>query len=231
MVSRVLARLTYANVGATVALVLAVSGFAVAATPQATRVIHGCYLKADGSLRIVKAGRKCRRTETAISWNQRGLRGLRGIAGARGLQGPQGSAGAAGAQGTQGPKGDQGDPGPFPATLPSGKTLRGAYAVSGTAAVGEVVRDAPSFIFPLAASPISHFIVEGTAPPPECPGTALSPQAQAGHLCVYEHVRVGSPSIVIDDPGGSVTTGFIVQTTVAAGGEFQSRGTWAVTAP
>jgi hypothetical protein len=228
VVSRVLARLTYANVGATVALVLAVGGFAVAATPQQTRVIHGCYLKKDGSLRIVTAGKKCRRTETRISWNRQGLRG---IAGARGSQGPQGIAGAAGPQGTQGAKGDQGEPGPFPATLPSGKTLRGAYAVSGNAAVGEVVRDAPSFIFPLSASPSSHFIVSGTPPPPECPGTAASPQAQAGHLCVYEHVRQGAPSIVIDDPGGNVTTGFIVQTTVAAGGVFQSRGTWAVTAP
>jgi hypothetical protein len=149
------------------------------------------------------------------------------------LRGPRGLRGPQGAQGGQGAQGEQGPAGPFPGTLPSGATIRGAYAVSGTASAGEAVRDAPSFIFTLPADPTTHFIVAGTTPPAECPGTYNFPEAQPGHLCVYERVRVGSPSIVIDYPGdtGSARAGFIVQTTLAAAGAFQSRGTWAVTAP
>lgn len=134
-----------------------------------------------------------------------------------------------GAPGPQGPKGDAGE---FPDTLPSKMTIRGAYGVSGTASAGETLRAFGSFLFRVPPDTIDHFIEKGAARPPECPGTAASPEAQPGHLCVYEHVRQGTPSIVIDDPGGNgVETGFILQTTVAAGGTFQSRGTWAVTAP
>jgi hypothetical protein len=80
-------RLTYANVAATVALVLAMSGFAVAAIPGPDGVIHGCYQKTKGTLRVAT---KCSKSEKAIAWNQKGPQGLQGIQGIQGIQGTQG---------------------------------------------------------------------------------------------------------------------------------------------
>jgi hypothetical protein len=134
--------------------------------------------------------------------------------------------------GAQGIQGVQGVPGPFPDTFPSGKTARGAYAASGFATgAGQVFRDAQSFFFQLAAELAdTHFVATGSPAPPECPGTKELPQAQPGHLCVYEHVSQNATTLV-DDPAGTVRQGFIIQTSSVAAGQVQSRGTWAVTAP
>ena len=78
MLGRIRARMTYANVGVTVALVLAATGFAVAAIPGNDGVIHGCFKKTGGQLRLVDAGKKCANTEKAIAFNQRGRRGPAG---------------------------------------------------------------------------------------------------------------------------------------------------------
>lgn len=131
------------------------------------------------------------------------------------------------------PKGETGPPGPYPDALPSGTTLRGTYAASGTAAAaGAVVRDAPTFAFGLAFDWASHVILAGAAPPPECPGTANDPEALAGHLCVFEGFG-NNRALVIDaaDGTGSKRYGWIAQIAAVAAGDFQSRGTWAVTAP
>jgi hypothetical protein len=79
------------------ALVLAMGGFAVAAIPDGSGVIHGCYKKKKGTLRLV-SGTKCKKSEKSISWNEKG------------------QPGTAGAQGAQGGKGDKGDAG-TPATV------------------------------------------------------------------------------------------------------------------
>ena len=91
-------RLTYANVASTLALFLALGGGAYAATtiPGRDGVIHACYKQASGGTRIVAAGKKCRKGERAVRWNQQGPRGLAGAAGtpgANGASGPQGPAG------------------------------------------------------------------------------------------------------------------------------------------
>jgi hypothetical protein len=133
--------------------------------------------------------------------------------------------------GAQGVQGVQGVPGPFPDVFPSGKTARGAYASSGFAtAAGNVARDAQSFFYQLSAEPDTHFVADGAVAPPQCPGTKEAPAALPGHLCVYEHVSQNATTL-IDDPAGTLRQGFIIQTSSAAAGQFQSRGTWAVTAP
>ena len=131
-----------------------------------------------------------------------------------------------------GAQGIQGVPGPFPDAFPSGKTARGAYAASGFATgAGQVFRDAQSFFYQLSAELAdTHFIADGAPAPPQCPGTKEAPQAQPGHLCVYEHVSQNATT-VIDDPAGTLRQGFVIQTSSVAGGQVQSRGTWAVTAP
>jgi hypothetical protein len=140
------------------------------------------------------------------------------------------------------PRGERGEPGergpagdPFPATLPTGKTLRGAYYVLGTAsAANQDDGSGYSFQYTLASAPAAHLVAAGATAPPECPGTAAQPEAQAGHLCVYEAARVnGTVEVLRPDTGsaGSSEEGFLVGIRSAASGDFYSRGSWAVTSP
>jgi hypothetical protein len=100
---RVRGRISYANVAATMALVLAMSGGAVAATGgfSSGGTLHACVTE-EGAIRLLKGGRHCKKGQTPIAWNQSGPAGPRGASG---------SAGAQGAAGPEGPKGKQGDPG------------------------------------------------------------------------------------------------------------------------
>jgi hypothetical protein len=100
--NRIRARLSYANVAATLALFITLGGsgaYAITSIPGSDGVIHGCYQEKKGTLRIVKAGAKCLRSEKAITWNQTGpmvqpgLQGAKGDTGATGAQGGQGQAG------------------------------------------------------------------------------------------------------------------------------------------
>src|SRR3954451_15766098 len=79
--------------GAIVGAALAAGAVAVAAIPDSAGVIHGCYQKNVGNLRVLDpaAGDSCRPSEVEISWSRTGPQGLQGI------------------QGIQGPKGDKGD--------------------------------------------------------------------------------------------------------------------------
>ena len=113
---------------AAVAIVAVAAGStAFAAIPDAGGVIHSCYDKQSGQLRIYDSQtnlpKGCGAKETALSWNQQGPQGPKGDTGPQGPQGPAGPAGPTGPtgpQGQQGEKGDQGDPGPAgPATLPT----------------------------------------------------------------------------------------------------------------
>jgi hypothetical protein len=77
-----------ATVMAFVAMVLAAGGFAFAAIPDSKGVIHGCYQKKKGTLRVVSSESKCKKKrEKAISWNQKGATGGPGIQGAQGVAG------------------------------------------------------------------------------------------------------------------------------------------------
>jgi hypothetical protein len=106
--SRLKPRLTYANVVVTLALILAMTGFAAAAIPDAGGAIHGCYQKRTGVLRVIGAGKKCLKGETAISWNQQGPRGSDGKNGTNGTNGSNGTPGTPGTPGTNGTNGTNG---------------------------------------------------------------------------------------------------------------------------
>jgi hypothetical protein len=79
---------------AVVALVIAATGFAIAKIPGKGGVVHACYKKKGGALRVVK-GTKCPRGTKALSWNQRGRKGSKGAAGSTGATGKTGDAGTA----------------------------------------------------------------------------------------------------------------------------------------
>lgn len=86
----------------------AAGAIAFAQIPDSSGVIHACYNKSSGALRVIdpSAGRPCAPTgETALTFNQQGQAGAAGPAGATG------SAGAAGPPGAGGPAGSTGAPG------------------------------------------------------------------------------------------------------------------------
>ena len=107
-------RLSYANVMATIAVVLAVGGGSFAIAQSGSKgTIRGCVNKKSGVLRALgNPGKKCRRSERSISWNVEGPAGAPGVAGAPGAKGADGAAGAAGPAGPKGADGTNGAPGP-----------------------------------------------------------------------------------------------------------------------
>jgi hypothetical protein len=85
------------NVVAYLALFVALGGtgaFAATALVGPDGKVSGCVTKAGkrkGTVRVVAPGVRCKRSERAISWNQRGQPGAPGSQGAQGPQGANGS--------------------------------------------------------------------------------------------------------------------------------------------
>lgn len=117
---------------------------------------------------------------------------------------------------------------------PAGTTLRGTYAMGGSAGtVGDLAISEIAFGYTLGAAPIAHFIEFGATPPTACPGSATSPQAAPGHLCIYESEQVAAGLRDTNGPGGDGSTysfGTRIFIRSAAAGDFYSMGTWATTA-
>ena len=136
-------------------------------------------------------------------------------------------AGPAGAAGPAGPTGAAGPAGPFPDALPSGKTVRGAFNIGGTAAAANALANtAISFVYAFAAVPTVKIVLQGATAPAECTGNASFPQAKAGFVCIYEELRTNSAGVTLNAVNRSGATIF-VNSTVA--GTFYSFGTWAAT--
>lgn len=148
----------------------------------------------------------------------------------------------AGAKGDTGPKGDtgaQGPPGPFADTLPSGKTVVGAFHIRMTTVAGETPGTGISYGFSLASAPATHYVKLGDPVPAECGGTAANPRAQPGNVCFYEVKAVNTGSVhclfATDSASSSCDTsgktGVGLQVSAGAPGDMAVWGTWAVTAP
>jgi hypothetical protein len=94
--SRIIRSTKFWLVGAVVAASLA--GTAYATIPGGDGVIHACYAKSGGTLRVIDASvTNCKSGETALNWSQ---------------QGQPGPKGDPGEPGPAGPPGEQGEPGP-----------------------------------------------------------------------------------------------------------------------
>jgi hypothetical protein len=173
MFSMIRRRLCYANVVATLALVFAMSGGALAA---------GHYLLTSTSQvspKVLKALKgKNGQTGPAGTQGAQGAQGARGETGAAGTPGAAGTKGETGGRGETGAKGQTGATGargtagsPWTAggTLPSGQTETGSWATSGgREAYGARVVLA-SFAIPLAEPPTFYLIgpKEGEGQPKE----------------------------------------------------------------
>jgi hypothetical protein len=118
-------RPTPALVVAVAAVVLALGGVGWASIPDSGGVIHGCYQKEHGQLRVIDTDKhqSCNHSEIAVSWSQTGPQGAtgpQGPAGPAGPAGPKGDTGATGAVGPAGPQGPTGDTGATGAVGPPG---------------------------------------------------------------------------------------------------------------
>jgi hypothetical protein len=160
----------------------------------------------------------------------------RGARGPEGEPGPEGAPGTTGATGEKGPTGDAWTTGN--GLLPSGKTLRGVFGPGATAlGAGDGAQETMSFGFSLLTFPTVHYIAFGNTPPAECPGSTNQPQAQPGHLCLFEARRgnlAGDPCVfnpISDTCQQSAVRGFGVAIQAAGSGDFWAQGSWAVTAP
>jgi hypothetical protein len=101
-------------------------GIAFATIPDGSGVIHACYTKSGGSLRVIDSSvTSCGQNETALTWNNVGPRGPQGLPGP---QGPVGPAGPQGPEGATGPAAPQGPAGPEGAQGPAGPSGDGGHA-------------------------------------------------------------------------------------------------------
>jgi hypothetical protein len=238
MIRAIRSRITYANVTATLALVLAMSGGALAAKHyliNSTRQINPKVLKK--------------------------LHGAKGSRGAPGLAavGPQG---VAGPEGKRGPRGETGAAG-FSALseMPRGGTESGGFSVSapgkvpefsvpapGKEPVRETVEGAVTFPVPLSA-PIENQVevTQVAKPATNCLGPG---KAARGWLCIYtrsvtnlEFERAYDPESFeeIPAPGRTGRFGFGTRWKVKdrapaeegenVEGPVEAAGTWSVTTP
>ncbi|HEX4435265.1 MAG TPA: hypothetical protein VH061_00570 [Solirubrobacteraceae bacterium] len=140
---RIRRHLSYANVVATLALVFAMSGGAIAASGgfSSGGRLRAC-VNGEGGLRLLKSGKHCARGQKTVAWNQQGP------AGAPGAKGAGGATGAAGSQGKQGLSGS-----PVGGTITGGsldgveyeETGQGGYiAGSGFSNVGDETVSVPA---------------------------------------------------------------------------------------
>jgi hypothetical protein len=180
-------------------------------------------------------------TIQTVDLSAKAKQALKGNRGPRGIQGAMGLPGMNGPKGDKGDKGATGDPWTLGGSLPSAKTLRGVYALYAVApspvTPADFEEDAISFGFTLAAKPVAHYVFSGDPATAECPGSASSPQAAPGNLCVYESIAADNagPTGVfnpVDNAANqSATRGFGVHVEPEGPGPYWVQGSWAVTAP
>jgi len=171
-------------------------GVALAAIPDSSGVINGCYQKNVGNLRVIdpSAGDSCRPSEIAISWSQTGPQGPQGPPGPQGPKGDTGATGATGPAGPAGPAGPKGDTGATGATGPAGpagpagpKGDTGATGATGPAGPagpagpkgdpGELVlanQTCPAGAFVTGFNAVGHIVCSNVTPPPTCSPTTLT---------------------------------------------------------
>jgi hypothetical protein len=105
-----LSRPSPALVLSTIALLAALGGGAWAAIPGPEGIIHGCYNRHNGALRVIDttARQRCRRRESELDWDEIGPPGPRGGGGKAGKNGTNGKNGVNGKNGTNGTPGAPG---------------------------------------------------------------------------------------------------------------------------
>jgi hypothetical protein len=239
MLERFRSKLTYANVMATIAMFMVVTGigFAVAALPKGSvgkkQLKNGAVTK-----------KKLRNSAVSSAKIKKGAVGRSDLANAAVGTGKISNRAVitkklADGSVTRGKVSDSAVP--FLGTLRSGQTLRGSFNI-GAGANGTVFRDGQSFQFPLnnaPSAPAANVIDASVASPAftsNCSGLSggnnQTPNAAAGQLCVYITFKSVEFSSLAIDSGALTRLGFGLTATFGSGDTTnQVRGQWAVTAP
>lgn len=238
MLSALRKRMSYANVVATLALLFAMSGGALAASHYlitSTKQIKPSVLaslkgKAGAAGKAGPAG--------PVGPAGPAGAGSQGPAGATGGTGKEGPVGKEGPLGKEGPAGKEGSPWTAGGTLPKKKTETGVWAAVAGPFVenleGSFVVVPISFTIPLAHAPNVTIVTGGAFGSSECPSTQSEleagaiAKAAAGFLCVYG-VEMPSGGLT---PAPEVSANGVVlsaKNTASLAGE-PSSGWWAVTA-
>jgi hypothetical protein len=187
-------RVSPAGMIATLALILAMSGGAYAASKYvitSTKQIKPSVLKSlQGKTGANGAPGPAGSAGAQGSQGPAGPAGPQGTQGGKGETGSQGTKGTTGAAGATGPKGSTGATGTtgYTETLPEGKTETGEWATYGAASgPGELRTGAISFTIPLKTAPEHSQVVRPeTKETSHCPGGITKPEATAGYLCLFE---------------------------------------------
>lgn len=215
MVRRIFRRqFSYANVVATLALVFALGGGAYAAiAPVRDGVVHTCYGKSSGALRVVNAGQRCGRRERALNLNQRGPRGFTGP---RGATGPTGKTGATGKRGATGARG---------ATGPAGVSVTSAALAAGNAncpAGGASFSSASGTTFACNGSAVAFASVGDTGTLSAQHGV-VADAVMSGSPGVYCFKLAVTPSVGVASVHGAAGPGF-AQVQIPAGSACAATG-------
>ncbi len=252
-------RMSYANVVATLALLFAMSGGALAASKF---LITSTKQIKPSVLAQLKGKTGASGTPGAPgaqgSAGPVGPQGPAGPAGPQGPAGPKGENGAPGKEGASGKEGEKGEPGPpgpegktgFTKTLPSGATEKGAWDVN---FVSPEEGAATSISFPiplekaLGENEVFYVPQAEVGKVAQCPGTPAVPKANKGDLCVYESFNetlelfqpggIADPSAQLGTPGTAESGALLLflpkesKETKKPYISGRAYGTWAVTAP
>lgn len=100
-------------------VVVLVAGAVAFADIPDSGVVHACYDKSSGRVRLVD-NKGCQDDERKVTWSVRGPEGPRGEVGPKAADGPAGPAGPKGETGAAGPVGERGLTGPDGAMGPEG---------------------------------------------------------------------------------------------------------------
>lgn len=127
------------------------------------------------------------------------------------------------------------DVSPLLGALRSGQTLRGVFALGGTAsaAADPLAFDSISYQFPIAGSPPAVNVLKTGTTNANCAGigSGSAPTAIAGHVCVYLTEELNLDETTPVEPANNQRLGFGLVAKAKEAGPFRAYGQWAVTAP
>lgn len=215
-------RPSYADVAATLALVLAMGtgGAYAAELVTADDLARNAVTSAK-----IKNGQVRSKDLAGDVTEQLERRGPAGPAGAQGVQGPSGPAGAPGQRGVSAWD-----------TIPSGTTVTGDFMDGGYAPTGyDTLRISIPFPARLHAAPRTFASAPDAStatgdPDDACAGTVAAPTAPAGQVCVYYRFVSGVNWVGAANFAGRGSSAFYLGGTVSDI-SWDLAGTWAYTAP
>lgn len=127
-----------------------------ASIPDAGGVIHGCYQKVNGQLRVIDTdkGGACSPSEIPLAWNQTGPKGSTGARGPTGSPGPTGPDGPTGPTGATGPSdGAEAGNSVTPTVVHAGDHFHVVFgSVTATLPEGDYVYEANVYVIPLTGA-------------------------------------------------------------------------------